>query len=186
MIYAGLSPLILSRCPGRGAVADCARPDTLEDAHEGLDPIDPGRVSGRDVAGRLRGTPLRGYCRTDPRDRGRGTGRIYVYQLADGAIAAEPAIVIDGRKVGRSKPGRFFFVDRPAGTHTVATATDKKAGKAALDVRVDAGQTRYVRTEVVGGVQALRLEDDADKAQQDMSGLRYWGAGWRDREKLRY
>ncbi len=115
-----------------------------------------------------------------------GTGRIYVYQLADGAIAAEPAIVVDGRKVGRSKPGRFFFIDRPAGTHTVATATDKKAGKAALEVRVDAGQTRYVRTEVVGGSQVLRLEDDADKAQQDMSGLRYWGAGWRDREKLRY
>lgn len=115
-----------------------------------------------------------------------GTGRIYVYQLADGAAAAEPAIMIDGRKVGRSKPGRFFFVDRPAGAHTVATATDKKAGKAALDVRVDAGQTRYVRTEVVAGSQVLRLEDDADKAQQDMSGLRYWGAGWRDREKLRY
>ena len=118
-----------------------------------------------------------------------GNGRIYVYQpaQADGSgSAAEPAILVDGRKIGRSKPGRFFFVDRPAGRHTVATATDKKAGRAALDVPVDAGQTRYVRTEVVSGTQVLRLEDDADKAQQDMAGLRYWGAGWRDREKLRY
>lgn len=115
-----------------------------------------------------------------------GAGRIYVYQPADGSNAAEPAILIDGRKIGRSKPGRFFFVDRPAGAHTVATAIDKKAGRAPLTVPLDAGQTRYVRTDVVAGTQVLRLEDDADKAQQDLSGLRYWGAGWRDREKLRY
>lgn len=115
-----------------------------------------------------------------------GAGRIYVYQPADGGNAAEPAIMVDGRKVGRSKPGRFFFVDRPAGTHTIVTAADKKAGRPALDVRLDAGQTRYVRTEIVAGAQVLRLEDDTEKAQQDMSGLRYWGAGWRDREKLRY
>lgn len=117
-----------------------------------------------------------------------GNGRIYVYQpeQAGGASAAEPAILVDGRKVGRSKPGRFFFVDRPAGAHTLATALDKKAGRAALPVPLEAGQTRYVRTDVVSGTQVLRLEESAETARQDMTGLRYWGAGWRDREKLRY
>ncbi|MBK1979679.1 DUF2846 domain-containing protein [Achromobacter xylosoxidans] len=117
-----------------------------------------------------------------------GNGRIYVYQpaQADGPSAAEPPILVDGRKVGRSKPGRFFFVDRPAGAHTLATAHDKRAGRAELPVPLEAGQTRYVRTDIVSGTQVLRLEDSAETAQQDMSGLRYWGAGWRDREKLRY
>lgn len=65
-----------------------------------------------------------------------GNGRIYIYQLAqaDGANAAEPAILIDGRKVGRSKPGRFFFVDRPAGAHTLATAHYKRSARPALPV----------------------------------------------------
>ncbi|AMG47006.1 DUF2846 domain-containing protein [Achromobacter ruhlandii] len=117
-----------------------------------------------------------------------GNGRIYIYQLAqaDGANAAEPAILIDGRKVGRSKPGRFFFVDRPAGAHTLATAHYKRSARPALPVPLEAGQTRYVRTDIVAGAQVLRLEESAETAQQNLTGLRYWGAGWRDREKLRY
>ncbi len=117
-----------------------------------------------------------------------GNGRIYIYQLAqaDGANAAEPAILIDGRKVGRSKPGRFFFVDRPAGAHTLATAHYKRSARPALPVPLEAGQTRYVRTDIVAGAQVLRLEESPETAQQDLTGLRYWGAGWRDREKLRY
>ncbi|CAB3742803.1 hypothetical protein LMG1866_05784 [Achromobacter ruhlandii] len=87
-----------------------------------------------------------------------GNGRIYIYQLAqaDGANAAEPAILIDGRKVGRSKPGRFFFVDRPAGAHTLATAHYKRSARPALPVPLEAGQTRYVRTDIVAGAQVLR------------------------------
>lgn len=117
-----------------------------------------------------------------------GNGRIYVYQPAqvDGANAAEPAILVDGRKVGRSKPGRFFFVDRPAGAHTVATTLYKRAARAELPVPLEAGQTRYVRTDIINGAQVLGLEASAEVAQQELSGLRYWGAGWRDREKLRY
>lgn len=117
-----------------------------------------------------------------------GNGRIYVYQPApaDGANAAEPAILVDGRKVGRSKPGRFFFVDRPAGPHTLATSLYQRSAREALPVPLEAGQTRYVRADIVSGAQVLRLEESAETAQQDLAGLRYWGAGWRDREKLRY
>ena len=118
-----------------------------------------------------------------------GFGRIYFYQLAasSGADAAQPAIMVDGRKVGRSKPGRFFFVDRPAGTQTVIIATDRKNPDAvALKAELSAGQTLYVRVAVEGGRQVLRPEPSAELATQALADLKYWGAGWRDRERLRY
>lgn len=114
-------------------------------------------------------------------------GRIYFYQLASaaGAAATEPAIMVDGRKVGRSKPARFFFVDRPAGTVALAFA-DRAGPNEALSVPLAAGQTRYVRVDIEGGQQVLRQEASEEAARQAMGDLKYWGAGWRDREKLRY
>jgi len=46
---------------------------------------------------------------------------------------------------------------------------------AALPVPLEAGQARYVRTGIVSGTQALRLEESAETARQDMAGLPYWG-----------
>ena len=116
-----------------------------------------------------------------------GQGRIYFYQLAStNTDAAQPAILVDGRKVGRSRPGRFFFVDRPAGSHVLTIAPDRKDPGAAIKPDLASGQTVYVRVEVDGGKQVLREEASADTATQSMSNLKYWGAGWRDREKLRY
>lgn len=116
-----------------------------------------------------------------------GSGRIYFYQLAaTGVDAAQPAILVDGRKVGRSKPGRFFFVDRPAGTPVLTVAPDRKDPEASLKPTLAAGQTVYIRVDVEGGKQVLRLEPSADVATQSLANLKYWGAGWRDREKLRY
>ncbi len=117
-----------------------------------------------------------------------GEGRIYFYQpeTLNGDKVAQPAILVDGRKVGRSKSGRFFFVDRAPGDVEVITATDRKERKDALKVPLAAGQTRYVRVDVAGGRQVLRLEASADEAVQAMKDLRYWGAGRREREPLRY
>lgn len=116
-----------------------------------------------------------------------GEGRIYFYQLAAaGADAAQPAITVDGRKVGRSKPGRFFFVDRPAGSHTLTLAPDRKNPEAGIKAELANGQTMYVRVDVEGGKQVLRQEASAESATQALASLKYWGAGWRDREKLRY
>ncbi|MFD4840765.1 DUF2846 domain-containing protein [Achromobacter sp. NPDC058515] len=115
-------------------------------------------------------------------------GRIYFYQpvTSSGGKIAQPAILVDGQKVGRSKPGHFFFVDRAAGEVAVMTATDRKERKEALNVPLAAGQTQYVRVDITGGKQVLRLEESADAARQALSDLRYWGAGRRDREALRY
>lgn len=115
-------------------------------------------------------------------------GRIYIYQpvTPNGGKIAQPAILVDGTKVGRSKPGNFFFVDRAAGQLAVITATDRKERKEPLTVPLAAGQTQYVRVDISGGKQVLRLEESAESAQEALKDLRYWGAGRREREVLRY
>ncbi|KNY10356.1 hypothetical protein AKG08_11635 [Achromobacter piechaudii] len=122
------------------------------------------------------------------RDLEPGSGRLYFYQpgSADSAEAVRPVIMVDGRKVGRSSPGRFFFVDRPAGTRTLIIAADRKDPDAALKAELPAGQSIYVRVELVDGKPVLRLEDSAESATQALAGLHYWGAGRRERQQLRY
>jgi hypothetical protein len=74
-------------------------------------------------------------------------GRVYFYRSGSMVGAAvQPAILVNGREVGASKPGGFFFVDLPPGPVEVSTATEveKKASFV-----LDRGQTRYVRT-VIG------------------------------------
>jgi len=117
-----------------------------------------------------------------------GEGRIYFYQpkTANGGKVGHPAILVDNVRVGKSKAGHFFFVDRQAGTLEVITATDRKERKDPLVVPLAAGQTQYVRVDIDGGKQVLRLEPFAETAQQALSELRYWGASRRDREPLRY
>ncbi|MBV7500791.1 MULTISPECIES: DUF2846 domain-containing protein [unclassified Achromobacter] len=117
-----------------------------------------------------------------------GEGRIYFYQpkTANGDKVRPPAILVDNARVGKSKAGHFFFVDRAAGTLDVITSTDRKERKDPLVVPLVAGQTQYVRVDIDGGKQVLRLEPSAEAAQQALSGLRYWGATNREREALRY
>ena len=74
-------------------------------------------------------------------------GRVYFYRSGSMLGAAvQPSIQVNGKVVGDSKPGGFFFVDLPPGPVEVSTSTEveKKA-----TFTLDKGQTRYVRT-VVG------------------------------------
>ncbi|MNI94740.1 hypothetical protein D3C73_1528850 [compost metagenome] len=92
-------------------------------------------------------------------------------------------------KVGRSKPGSFFYVNRPAGKYEIDTLRDGES----LTFDLAPGQTRYVRLSIEGatgnsasvGRQDMRLEASEAVAQQEMSPLKYWGAGSRERVKLR-
>ena len=54
-----------------------------------------------------------------------GGGHIYFLRsgLMVGA-AIQPDIKLDGEIVGSSKPGSFFYLDRPAGNYLVSTATE--------------------------------------------------------------
>ena len=76
-------------------------------------------------------------------------------------------------RVGHVSEGTEFYTPMPAGYKP--------------------GQTRYVRLSIEGatgnaasvGRQDMRLEESEKIAQQEMSPLKYWGAGSRERVKLR-
>ncbi|MDF3858873.1 MULTISPECIES: DUF2846 domain-containing protein [Achromobacter] len=117
-------------------------------------------------------------------------GRIYFYQppAPAGVVSNQPYLRVNGVKVGRSKPGSFFYVNRPAGNYEVDTLRDGEA----LSFTLAPGQTRYVRMSIEGvsgnsssvGRQEMRLEESEAAARQEMEPLRYWGAGSRERVKL--
>lgn len=119
------------------------------------------------------------------------TGRIYFYQppAPAGVVSNQPYLRINGEKVGRSRPGAFFYVNRPAGNYEVDTLRDGES----LSFTLTPGQTRYVRLSIEGvsgnsssmGRQSMRLEESEAAAQREMGQLKYWGAGSRERVKLR-
>lgn len=72
-------------------------------------------------------------------------GRLYVYRSSMMGIAVQPDVTLDGQTVGSAVPEGFFYVDRPAGTYTIATSTEPNR---AVTVTLAPGQTRYVRLDV--------------------------------------
>lgn len=119
------------------------------------------------------------------------TGRIYFYQPPAplGVVSGQPYLRVNGIKVGRSKPGSFFYVNRPAGKYVIDTLRDDET----LSFTLSPGQTRYVRLSIEGatgnaasvGRQDMQLEESEATAMQEMGPLKYWGAGSRERVKLR-
>lgn len=110
-----------------------------------------------------------------------GDGRI-VFYMPEGSGAGpsgQPKIRVNQQVVGRAKPGSFFFVDRPAGSYVV---TDKLWTGDGLSFMLNAGETRYVRFAASSlgstGVGKLNVDliDSQAEAQQQLIGLRYWGA----------
>ncbi len=106
-----------------------------------------------------------------------GEGRIYFLRSASfvgGAL--QPDIRLNGQVVGESKPGGFFYVDRPSGNYVAATATETE--KTASFV-LRAGETKYLRTSpsmglIVGRV-VVELESE-DKALAELPSLSYTGS----------
>lgn len=94
-------------------------------------------------------------------------GRVFLYRVSSpfGAMI-QPDILIDGQVVGQSEPGGFFYVDLMKGNHEVATTTEVEQK---LSFTLDAGQVRYVKTEVglgmlVGRVQPYLVDEAEGKA----------------------
>jgi len=105
-----------------------------------------------------------------------GNGRIYFFRAAGPFGAAlQPGVRVGKLGVGTSKPGSFFFVDRPVGTYQAATTTDLRK---TLEVPIADGETKYVRMSpsfglVVGSI-VLDLEAP-EKARPEMAWLSYAG-----------
>jgi hypothetical protein len=112
-----------------------------------------------------------------------GQGRIYVYQPSSPGdpVTGNPYVLVNGRKAGRTSPGNFFFVNRPAGQYAV---TIQYNASAPLKFNLAPGQTRYVRVNK-GGSRLTFNEETKDKAQAEMASMSYHGASSRERRALK-
>ncbi|WP_316152113.1 DUF2846 domain-containing protein [Cupriavidus sp. BIC8F] len=105
-----------------------------------------------------------------------GEGRVYFLRSASMFGAAiQPDLRLNNQVVGESKPGGFFFVDRPAGKYVASAATETEK---TLSFVLDAGETKYVRSSpsiglMVGRV-VLELETP-EKAKAELASLSYTG-----------
>jgi hypothetical protein len=104
-------------------------------------------------------------------------GRIYVYRsgIMFGA-GIQPSVMLNSEKVGDSKPGGFFFLDRAPGNYELllSSEVDKK-----VSFTLEKGQTQYVKMTVGMGVIVYRVYPelvDATQGQTDMQDLSYTGA----------
>jgi len=104
-------------------------------------------------------------------------GRVYFYRNSSMLGAAmQPNIMLNGRTVGESKPGGFFYVDDAAGAKEISTSTEVERK---LTFTLEPGQTRYVRTAVGMGVMVGRIYPelvDSATGEKEVQETSYTGA----------
>ncbi len=101
-----------------------------------------------------------------------GEGRIYFYRDASmfGA-AVQPDLRLNGQVVGTSKPGGYFYVDRPAGTYVASASTETEK---TASFTLDAGETKYLKSSPSFGLIVGRVVitiESADKAKTELTSL---------------
>jgi hypothetical protein len=98
-----------------------------------------------------------------------GEGRVYFIRSGSMFGAAiQPDLRLNGQVVGASKPGGFFYVDRPAGNYSASATTETEK---TLSFNLRAGETKYVRSAPAFGLVVGRINLDleqADKAQAEL------------------
>ena len=103
-------------------------------------------------------------------------GRIYFYRNASMFGAAiQPAISLNGAEVGSSKPGGFFYVDRPIGDYKASAATEVERS---LSFTLGAREIKYIKTSPSFGVLVGRINFelvDPAVAESELVGLSYTG-----------
>jgi len=105
-----------------------------------------------------------------------GVGRIYFFRSNSlWGFAIQPDIRLNDVVVGSSKPGGFFYIDRPAGTYIGAATTETEK---TLSFVLAAGETKYIRTSLGSGVLVGRIIldlEDPRKAQAEIETLSFTG-----------
>ena len=105
-----------------------------------------------------------------------GKGRVYFYR-ADSMFGAAVTsdITLNGRVVGKSERGSFFFVDENPGSCKASASTEVERE---LTFTLSSGETKYVKSTVSMGVMTGRVNlelvspGDADK---EIAELHYTG-----------
>lgn len=106
-----------------------------------------------------------------------GDGRIYFFRSASLVGAAvQPDIRLGQQVVGQSKPGGFFYLDRPAGNYLASSSTETEK---TVSFNLQPGETKYIRSSVSMGLLIGRvvLEPESPQtAQEELKSLSYTGA----------
>jgi len=105
-----------------------------------------------------------------------GQGRVYFFRSSVVGAAIQPDIRLDGEVVGASRPGGFFYVDRPAGSHIASASTETEK---TLSFTLQAGETKYIRSSVGLGIivgRVLLEPETPEKARAELGSLSYTGA----------
>jgi Protein of unknown function (DUF2846) len=102
-------------------------------------------------------------------------GRIYFYRTTVLGAGVQPAVKLNGEKIGTAKPQGFFYADRRAGNYEVETSTEVKRR---LSLTLDNSQIRYVRLNMamgffVGHVYPELVDDQT--GEKEICGCKYTG-----------
>jgi hypothetical protein len=110
-------------------------------------------------------------------------GRIFFFRSSSMLGAAiQPNIRLDNVVVGSSKPGGFFYVDRPAGNYVASAATETEK---TLSFTLDVGETKYIRTSPSFGLLVGRIVLDLETpqtAQTEIEKLSFTGGSAPDKK----
>ena len=99
-------------------------------------------------------------------------GRIYFLRSASMLGAAiQPDIRLNDQVVGQSRPGGYFYVDRPAGSYIASASTETEKTASFM---LDAGETKYLRSSPSFGLLVGRIVieiETTEKAKSELPSL---------------
>ena len=99
-----------------------------------------------------------------------GQARVFFYrEPAHTYSGMKPDVDLDGEKIGKSKAGGFFFIDRLPGAYMVSTTTETTYE---VQLDLEAQQTIYVNTKFGGGGWLVRLRPVLEEEEVAMKTLR--------------
>jgi hypothetical protein len=107
---------------------------------------------------------------------GENQGRIYFYRTSIMGMAVQPDVTVNGQTVGKSQPGSFFFIDRPAGTYRASARTEAEG---TIDITLRPKQTAYILMSISAGLMVGRpaFERVAEsEGRKDLPSLAYGGS----------
>lgn len=102
-----------------------------------------------------------------------GLGRVWFYRTTAFGAGVQPAVKLDGRKVGNAVPRGYFFADTQPGVHEVTATTEWKHK---TSVSVSTNRESYVKLNMAPGFfvgHVIPTEVPQQKALKEMQNLNF-------------